>query len=271
VRLDLHFTPPPAGGHASEGTDGLAGARVAVVDVLRATTSIVLAAGAGCRCVIPVADLEEATELVESLGRSRLLLGGERDSRPIPGFDLGNSPAEYAAPRLAGATVVMLTTNGTAALARLRRHPAVAVAALVNLEAAARWLAGAAARAVVVCAGHAGRFCLEDAVCAGLLARRVLELRAGTEASLNDAARVGLDLAERWGGDLRACLETAEHGRGLAAMGLAGDLALCARRDLVDLLPFCRDGRITLAAPPAEAPAAAAAALDAAGLPVEAA
>ncbi|MDP2360343.1 MAG: 2-phosphosulfolactate phosphatase [bacterium] len=250
--LDLHFTPPREEDAVGSGTNLRDGA-VVLIDVLRSTTSICHAMAAGCQRIIPVADLGEATQRIETLGRASLLLGGERDSRRIAGFDLGNSPGEYDDPRLRGANLVMLTSNGTAALARLRHLRAVAVAAFVNLERAARWLAGGGGRATIVCAGHHGRFCLEDAVCAGLLVQRIQDLRRGEPMQLSDAARVGLVLAAQWGGDLPACLAEAAHGRALAEAGFAADLELCARRDAFDILPIQAGEQITLRDPTAPA------------------
>jgi 2-phosphosulfolactate phosphatase len=189
---------------------------------------------------------------VESLGRSRVLLGGERESRPIPGFDLGNSPSEFSSPRLKGANLIMLTGNGTPALASLRHLRSVAVASLVNLGAAARWLSLAERQVLVVCSGQSGRFCLEDAVCAGMLISRVLEMLPPEDVELNDAARVGLVLAERWGGNPRACLAESSHGKRLEALGLGADLDACAQVDALDILPFQQGEEISLAAPPLE-------------------
>lgn len=237
LKLDLLLTPPRQPLPSGE-EDGLRDARVAVIDVLRSTTSICHAMAAGCRRIMAVSDLGEVTELVESLGRSRVLLGGERESRPIPGFDVGNSPSEFATPRLKGANLILLTGNGTPALAALRHLRAVAVASLANLGAAARWLAGAERHVVIICSGQNGRFCLEDAVCAGLLVARVLELLPAAEVELNDAAKVGLVLAERWAAEPRACLAESAHGRRLEALGLGADLDMCAQVDSLDVLPF---------------------------------
>lgn len=219
-----------------------------LIDVLRSTTSICHGMAAGCLRMLPVADLGEATGLVESLGRAKLLLGGERDGRLIPGFDLGNSPAEYTQRRLRGSTLVLLTSNGTAALARLRHLRAVAIASFANLGAAARWLAEEGRHAVIICAGQRDQFCLEDSVCAGLLARRLMEALPEGFCELNDAARVGLALAERWS-DLRNCLAEAGHGRALAEMGMGDDLEFCARLDELDLLPFFNGEQISLDMP----------------------
>ncbi|MFA7331580.1 MAG: 2-phosphosulfolactate phosphatase [Candidatus Delongbacteria bacterium] len=245
LSIDLYFTFP-------QKSSTWRGANVVLIDVLRSTTSICHGMAAGCSRILPAADLGEVTELVESLGRSRVLLGGEKDARRIPGFDLGNSPAEYADPRLKGQTVVMLTGNGTVALARLRHQRVVAIAALVNLGATARWLARQEGDVVIICSGNREQFCLEDALCGGLLVRRLLDAWPEREPLLNDAARVGLALAERYGADPRAGLEESTHGRGLQSLGFGADLERCARVDELDLVPFYHDEQITLRPPAPE-------------------
>src|SRR5437588_11301059 len=96
----------------------LAGGIAVVVDVLRATTTIVHAMAASCTCVRPCAEVEEARELAGQMRAGRVVLGGERGGVPLPGFDVGNSPREYTSKLCRGRTVVLTTTNGTRALLR---------------------------------------------------------------------------------------------------------------------------------------------------------
>src|SRR6184192_1083951 len=91
----------------------LAGGLAVVIDVLRATTTIVCALAAGCDCVIPCAEVEEARAKAGGMRAGKVLLGGERGGRPLPGFDLGNSPLEYTAAVCRGTSLVLTTTNGT--------------------------------------------------------------------------------------------------------------------------------------------------------------
>src|SRR5437762_2088702 len=73
----------------------LTGGLAVVVDVLRATTTIVYALAAGCKAVRPCVEVDEARELANQMRAGRVLLGGERGGLPLPDFDLGNSPREY--------------------------------------------------------------------------------------------------------------------------------------------------------------------------------
>src|SRR2546428_3193278 len=73
----------------------LAGGLAVVIDVLRATTTIVHALAAGCKAVLPCAEVEEARDLAGGMRVGRVLLGGERGGAPLPGLDRGQPPREY--------------------------------------------------------------------------------------------------------------------------------------------------------------------------------
>lgn len=217
----------------------VAGAAAVVLDVVRASTTIVTALANGARAVVPVATPEEARARGRVWADGPVLVGGERGGHPPPGFDCGNSPAEYSPERVAGRTVLFTTTNGTRALLAVQGARRVAVGGFVNAAAVVRWAAAEADDVVLVCAGERGRFCLEDAVCAGLLAAR---LAARWPAPVTDSARAALALWERYGGDLAAMLRDAAWAQALAAQGQGGDLMPCVTLDVYDLVPVVRDG-----------------------------
>src|SRR5580765_4643975 len=89
-----------------------------VIDVLRATTTIVHALAAGCIAVRPCAEIEETQALAGTLPKRGVLRAGERGGVPIPDFDLGNSPREFTAKKCKGKTLILTTTNGTRAILR---------------------------------------------------------------------------------------------------------------------------------------------------------
>jgi 2-phosphosulfolactate phosphatase len=226
------------------GHTALAGVSAVMIDVVRASATIVTALARGARAVVPVATPAEATARARGWPGGPVVLGGERGGAPPPGFECGNSPAEYTAERVAGRTVVFTTTNGTRALLALAGAKRVGVAGFVNAAAAVRWLARADGGALVVCAGESGRFCLEDAACAGLLVDGLRALRP--DAPLSDGARAAAALWAHYRGDPRAVLEDAAWARVLEARGRGADLPLCAALDAFDVVPIARDGEIVL-------------------------
>ncbi len=220
----------------------LAGRSALVVDVLRATTTVVAAFAAGCRRVVPAGDVEAARARAGEFPVAERLLAGEQGGEPIPGFDLGNSPLEYVPERVHGRTIVLTTTNGTAAMLVAGAAARGAVAALVNVEAAAHWCAAQTRDVVVLCAGEKGDFALEDAVCAGLVVERLLAARP--EAVASDAATAAWRLGQHYASRLDRLSVEARWARRLAARGRAADLQACLRLGGASLVPELAGGVI---------------------------
>ena len=238
MRLDVFLTPgelTPA---------DILDRPVVVIDILRASTSIVQALSAGARSIYPVASIEEALRLANTFGRDDVLLCGERKCLPIEGFDLGNSPREFTSEKVAGKTLVMSTTNGTHLMSLTGGASRVVIGALLNMQAVVEDLVRNEGDPVLVCSGRDKHFALEDAACAGLLASRVMETRPG-EWALNDGALAALALAREFPPD-EALFRTTASGRAVESAGMTEDLAFCARVDTHDILPVLHERTITL-------------------------
>lgn len=216
VALIQELVPADLGGHVS----------TVVIDVIRATTTVVSALAAGCEGVTPVAGVGEARALASTTGA---LLAGERGGLPPQGFDLGNSPGDFTSERCAGRPVVLTTTNGTQAVRRCLAGQAVWAAAFVNAEATARALVDSGADEVLlVCAGSGGEMAADDVAAAGCIAGSLALLGA---ASPGDGARVAAALFDAWKHDLKGLLRRSLSGRKLVDVGLGADLDHCARVD----------------------------------------
>ena len=215
---------------------------VAVIDVIRATTTITMALHHGCAGVIPVRTLSEARAIARRLGGG-ILLAGERGADKAAGFELGNSPAEYGRERVKGRVVVLTTTNGTRAFQAATGTQAIIACSFLNVAAAARWLTGTGLDILIVCAGRHGRFCLEDAVGSGMLIDRLLSI--STRAlELSDAARAAHQLFATYRDDLLGMLRDCEWGRHIIQKGLGTDLDICAQVDLTDIVPVMQKDRL---------------------------
>ena len=224
-----------------EGTK-LAGRTVAVIDVLRATSTLIEALAHGARAVIPVDTVERAVRTAAEIGKGDVLLSGERGSLPIEGFHFGNSPAEFTEERVSGKTLVMTTTNGTAALLAAASAKRCVIAAFLNADAVASAL-GDGDDATLICAGKEGRFALEDAVCAGLIARR---MSAAKRVRGTDSARAAMRLASRLGHPPLRFLRRTTAGVQLRNLGLSRDVDFCGLLDRYGHVPEMRDRRVTL-------------------------
>jgi len=221
-----------------------AGGIAIVIDVLRASTTIVAALGRGAAAVLPTSTIEQALAVATA---ESVVLGGERGGVRIAGFELGNSPLEYTAAAVGGRRVVITTTNGTQALAACQNAAAVLIGALVNRAAVV-----AAARAVarqkhvsdihLVCAGTDGFVTEEDLLAAGAM----LEAGAGPADTLDAAALAALNRYRDTVADstvahpvaLLRAMEASRGGRNLLELGMQADLPAAAAIDTSTTVPL---------------------------------
>jgi 2-phosphosulfolactate phosphatase len=215
----------------------LVGGVAVVIDVLRATTTIIHALAAGCTCVCPCAEVDEARELAGGMRAGRVLLGGERGGKPLPGFDLGNSPREYTPKVCRGNTLVMTTTNGTRALLRAVEAERTLLAGFVNFSAVCEQLRLESRPIHILCAGIEGQVSLEDTLLAGALVDFLCDV---FEMRLNDGARLAWDSFEHHGQVLQGALEIAQGGARLRDLGYDDDIRAAAQVDGFALVPELR-------------------------------
>jgi 2-phosphosulfolactate phosphatase len=237
-QLDVYLLP------ALVEPEALAGKTVVVIDVLRATTTIIHALAAGATRVVPCLEIEEARNKASEIGTSAsarsdrsVVLGGERGGLPIKGFDLGNSPAEYTRERVAGKIVVFTTTNGTRAMQRCSQANRVLIGAFVNFSAVCRELAGEQDIAMI-CAGTDGHVTREDTLLAGAI---VDDLARSGNRQPNDQALLAVDAwhaAVRLMTDrpLGLMLRDSRGGRNLIELGQENDIDLASQMDKFDLV-----------------------------------
>ena len=226
--------------------------QVVVIDVLRASTVIAQALAAGAARVIAASSIEEALALKAQIDPEGALLCGEREGRPIAGFDLGNSPLEYRPEVVRGRTLILASTNGSLALVRSQAARRVLVVSWNTLGAVARRMVDQGGAWTIVCSGKLGRPCLEDLVCAGSLIERLAGLaileESGALDRATDGVRIARDLHARYGDDPKALLTTCAHGRYLISLGYGVDLDVAAGVDTLDIVPEQVDGRIVIGA-----------------------
>ena len=194
-----------------------------VVDVLRASSTIVQALESGYRRVLCCAEVEEAFALRAELGEAAL--AGERLAARVPGFDFDNSPREMLGP--IAETLILTTTNGTrAVVAAARRCETVLVGSLLNLDAVAAAANARGQDVVVLCAGVDGKRTEDDAYCAG----RIVELLVAERGeNAGEAVAVARSFASP-----RQALFAAGNRR---QAGLEEDIDWCARENVCTVVP----------------------------------
>ena len=218
----------------------LAGHTVISIDVLRSSRCIVWGLVNGASKIIPVDDLGSAVSIASRMGDC--VLAGERGAVLIPGFDIGNSPAEYTEARVGGKAVVISTTNGTGAICKSESASNVLIGSMLNCTAVAKRAVALGNDVILMCAGTGGEFSADDIYAAGAIASAIQTL---TDAELCDLTRVSCLVYDRWKED-RTELSKTKHYKRLVSLGLESDINFCLTRDLTDIVPEYKNGVIEL-------------------------
>lgn len=197
---------------------------VVVIDVLRSFTTAAYALAGGAREVLAVDSVETAHALRRQ-DPSALAVGALPGGRPVPGFDVGNSPSELVGHELLGRRVLLYTAGGTRGLVSCDHASAVLAGSLVCAGATARFLKALALPSVtfVVTGIWTDRDGDEDHACADLI-----------EALLRGQDPPRAPFAER--------VRASDFGRRFTAGGdphlPLADLNLCADVDRYDFAQF---------------------------------
>ncbi len=215
-------------------TGCLDGGIAVIIDVLRASTTIVHALAHGATAIVPCASVEEAQAAASKHDRERVLLGGERHGQLIDGFDLDNSPLAYTPEVVAGKTVVFTTTNGTLALRACETASRVLIGALVNRAAITRVLQDDGRPVHLVCAGTDGHLTAEDILFAGAIA-------ADLDPQTPDVqTQMAIDYYRSHSTEeitFRETIRASRGGQNLLRLGLDADVDRASQCDVFDLVP----------------------------------
>ncbi len=216
--------------------DDHTGSLVVVIDILRATSAICMAFENGVSSIIPVAGVEEAREFK----KRGFLVAAERDGFVLDFADFGNSPFNFTRERVEGRTIVYSTTNGTGIINMASGAGGIAIGSFLNFSALMRWLLPQDRDVVLFCAGWKNRFNLEDSICAGAFAEKLLE--TGMYSTICDSTTAAVDL---WGmakNDLAGYIDKAAQRTRLRNKNLDDCIGFCLSFDLASCVPVFENG-----------------------------
>lgn len=219
---------------AEEGRD-FRGIQTVVFDILRATTTMAVAFEGGVREIIPAASIDTARRLKEEFPSA--ILGGERNLEPPPGFEYGNSPAQYSKARLEGRSLILATTNGTKALHAAARSGLLLAASFRNLAATVARL-DPNLPIVLFAAGVEGRDAEEDLLAAGAIAASMIGRGADATPEVEEAVSLWRRCA-----DIGASIAATPNGERLIAGGHGDDVVMAAEMDTCPIAIHVEGGR----------------------------
>ena len=216
------------------------GVTVIIIDVFRATSTIIAALHNGAKCVIPVASVAECIQLGNTIPNS--ITAGERDGKIAEGLQYGNSPSEYPKEFIKDKTLVLTTTNGTRLLHMVEGASEILIGSFLNLTAISDYLRKKNEPVLLGCASWKDRFNLEDTLFAGAVISRLQDTF-----DINcDSARAARHLHDSSGGNYIEFLKESSHYKWLSAYGLQADMAYCATADLHPIVPYLKGDRIVI-------------------------
>ena len=219
-----------------------------VLDLLRASSQIVTFFSLGGEVLLPVVKVQEALDLKKKMGEDWILMG-ERNGIPPVGFDMGNSPSLLKQKGLGGKTKgIICTSNGTQALLKAEQYGRnVVVASALNASCACDTAMEMGEEVGILCAGKEGRVMLDDAVCAGMLAEKLIAAATlqGDVPSLSDSCQIALALWQNGKDDLKAGVMQSQHAAELESKGFSADIDFCCRTDVYNMAPCLRSWNLS--------------------------
>jgi 2-phosphosulfolactate phosphatase len=206
---------------------------VVVIDVFRASSAICTALHQGIHEIIPVRDIEDAIEY-KAKG---FITAAERKGEVVEGFDFGNSPFAFMEPSLKGKSIVLTTSNCTAAIHEIKKNAAmILVGAFANISVLTEFLTEQNRSILLLCAGWKNRYSLEDSLFAGALTQKLIE--SGRVRMNCDSAFASQNLYSMAKDNMREFLMNSSHSHRLHHLQIENDILYCLQQDTAPVVPF---------------------------------
>jgi len=209
---------------------------VVIIDILRATSAICTAFENGAASIIPVATIGEAREYKNK----GYLVAAERDGNVLDFADFGNSPFNFTREKVAGKTIVYSTTNGTGIINQASNAGYIVIGSFLNLSSLTGWIGKQEKNVVLFCAGWKNRFNLEDTLCAGAIAEKLLS--TSLYSTICDSTHAAVDLWLMAKDDMTGYIQKVAQRSRLREKGLDDCIGFCLTPDFTDKIPVIRNG-----------------------------
>ncbi len=224
----------PALFEAENHTDSI----VVIIDVLRASSAIITAFANGAASIIPVSEVDEA----RSYKSKGYLVAAERDGFILDFADFGNSPFNFTKKKVKGKTIVYSTTNGTSLINITKLSFLTVIGSFLNISSLSKWLKEQDRNVILVCAGWKNRFNLEDTVCAGAIAKDLLD--SNVFETVCDSTFAAIDLWKLASPDLPGYIDKAAQRSRLRDKNLDDCIEFCLSFDFTDKIPVMKNGAL---------------------------
>ncbi len=212
---------------------------VVIIDIFRATTTMVSALYHGASSVVPVAEVDECIRLGEATPDS--ITAGERDGWIAEGLQYGNSPSLYSEEDLVqNKNLILTTTNGTRLLFMVRNASQILIAAFPNLGATVAELKKLNKPILLACASWKDKVNMEDSLFAGAVAYHLQE----DFELYGDSARITINMYEQAKGDIYEYLRHSNHFNRLSDRKYQKDIRYATTVNQNPIVCYYEDGKI---------------------------
>lgn len=200
-----------------EGTKEAEGISV-IIDVFRASNTIIACLCQGAEYIIPVGGLDEAYNLKKK--NPAHLLVGERKGLLPQGFDYGNSPAKSSKLDLSNKRIILTTSAGSQGIVNANKSDEILIGSFVNANAIVDYIKSRnPAKVSLVAIGfEAHKKAKEDELCAEYIKNQLLGIKSDFESMKKEILKS--DGADR-----------------LRRLNQEDDLEFSLRLDICDIVP----------------------------------
>lgn len=214
------------------------GRTVIVIDVLRASSTIITAFEAGFLSVIPA----ETPENAWALQTENTKIAGEVFGKKVEGFDYQNSPTELLREKQAGKHLILSTTNGTRAIFKAQKAKQVFIGCFLNAASCIERALFMKDDITLYCAGTRNEFALEDGLAAGLMIHLAKKTDPSVEVcDLSKALEASYQQLEHLFPNLFLSTTT---GKRLVENQYRKDIFYCCRINISQIVPIVCKNRI---------------------------
>ena len=192
---------------------------IAIIDVLRASTTYAAMLSAGAERIVPFESIEKLEQVAREFPSA--IKSGERECKKIVGFDIGSSPSSIIETDLTGKVILSSTTNGSKMAAATSSAPLLIMAGFCNISSACKKLVDSGLDVSLVCSGRLGKTVPEDSLCAMIMSSILHENK---EIHPNQE-------------EVEEISKRSNSYKTLKEAGLGADFAICMHSDLFEVAP----------------------------------
>lgn len=215
---------------------------VIIIDVLRASSTIVTALYKGFTMIYPVETIGQALSLFHSGTKSDTVLAGERYCKDIHDFHYNNSPTQLMEAEPGRKKLILTTTNGTRAIQKARHGTSILIGCFLNATACIEEALSRGLDITLFCAGSRKKYAHEDGLAAGLLIHHAQSLNPNIR--ISDLGITLLNSYQQCAHCLGEELRKSATGKRLLSLNYEKDVSFCSQVDLFHLVPIVKDNRI---------------------------